>query len=95
MAKKEYSIEKHIGDDVISDIANWIKSMNWYKTKTPDSSQGFLYTINQPFFDKTRILFSNPHIYTLPTYALFFFKDTSSDIDLYFSSSPRRLSSSL
>ena len=28
MAKKEYSIEKHIGDDVISDIANWIKSIN-------------------------------------------------------------------
>ena len=28
MAKKEYSIEKHISDDVISDIANWIKSIN-------------------------------------------------------------------
>ena len=28
MAKKEYSIEKHIGDDVISDIANWIKSID-------------------------------------------------------------------
>ena len=28
MAKKEYSIEKHIGDDVISDIATWIKSIN-------------------------------------------------------------------
>jgi dienelactone hydrolase len=28
MAKKEYSIEKHIGDDVISDIAAWIKSVN-------------------------------------------------------------------
>ena len=28
MAKKEYSIEKHIGDDVISDIANWIKNIN-------------------------------------------------------------------
>ena len=28
MAKKEYSIEKHIGDDIISDIANWIKSIN-------------------------------------------------------------------
>ena len=28
MAKKEYSIEKHIADDVISDIANWIKSIN-------------------------------------------------------------------
>lgn len=28
MAKKEYNIEKHIGDDVISDIAAWIKSIN-------------------------------------------------------------------
>jgi dienelactone hydrolase len=28
MAKKEYNIEKHIGNDVISDIANWIKSIN-------------------------------------------------------------------
>ena len=28
MAKKEYSIEKHICDDVISDIANWIRSIN-------------------------------------------------------------------
>lgn len=28
MAKKEYNIEKHIGDDVISDIATWIKSIN-------------------------------------------------------------------
>ena len=28
MAKKEYSIEKHISDDVISDIANWIKSID-------------------------------------------------------------------
>ena len=28
MAKKEYNIEKHIGDDVISDIAAWIKNIN-------------------------------------------------------------------
>lgn len=28
MAKKEYGIEKHIGDDVISDIATWIKNIN-------------------------------------------------------------------
>lgn len=27
MAKKEYSIEKHIGDDVISDIAQWIEAV--------------------------------------------------------------------
>ena len=26
-AKQEYKIERHIGDDVISDIANWIKSI--------------------------------------------------------------------
>ena len=26
-AKKEYNIEQHIGEDVISDIANWIKSI--------------------------------------------------------------------
>ena len=28
MTKKEYNIEKHIDDDVISDIATWIKSIN-------------------------------------------------------------------
>ena len=26
-ATKEFKIERHIGDDVISDIANWIKSI--------------------------------------------------------------------